>query len=542
MTLSTRALLLAASTFLVFGQALWFDFLWDDYLFLVDNESVKSMKNIPSFFVETTADLYRPLRTTLYAVFYQLFGLNPAPYHALGLLLNLISAFLLMRIFELCGLDKRASFFGALVFSVHPVHIQKIIFIASVFDMPGDVCFLAAVYFYLLYRDGGGKSRFKISIIFFGVALFFAETAVVFPFIVLMLELILFKPPKEKKFFTSSRLRDAAVIATVLIGYMVIRTYVVGRVQRPDAEIDIISLYMNMPSVYMEYFRLLVFPFPLSPLPLLEVLDNPITLPTLFSLLLLVLFIGAGWAIRKEKPLVSVGIFWFFIALLPNSNIIPTGTMMSERYLYLPSAGFCLLAGLFISGGGRKAVREIFLGIFILYLSALSIYQLPVWRNPESLWKHALKVLPNNLLALRNLAAHYKRTGEAEKAKALYIEMAQKGSHREFALSELSAYAIDDGNYALAENLILPLLRLTPGNEGLKKNLLIARCQLNRQGWKDMAKDVLSVYPEARLYEEVGNCYANIGEGGEAVKHFKHSMEIDPENKSARDKIIKLGG
>ena len=39
----------------------------------------------------------------------------------------------------------------------------------------------------------------------------------------------------------------------------------------------------------------------------------------------------------------AYGIFWFFIALVPVSNLIPTSTKMADRYLFLPTIGSLLV-------------------------------------------------------------------------------------------------------------------------------------------------------------------------------------------------------
>jgi hypothetical protein len=133
--------IVATAALLVFGQTVTYDFVWDDFLFIVNNESIRSFSSIPSFFTHGSEELYRPLRSVFFSLAYFLFGLNPAPYHVMGLVFHIIASILVMRILEYCGFKPKQVLFGGLVFALHPVHIQKFAMATPGFDLAGDLVF-----------------------------------------------------------------------------------------------------------------------------------------------------------------------------------------------------------------------------------------------------------------------------------------------------------------------------------------------------------------------------------------------------------------
>ncbi len=525
--------IIAAAVFLVFGQAVTYDFVWDDFLFIVNNESIRSFSSIPSFFTHGSEELYRPLRSVFFTFAYFIFGLNPAPYHLMGLVFHIIASVLVMRILECCGFKPKQVLFGGLVFALHPVHIQKFAMATPSFDLVGDLCLLGATVSYLGFRRGDFRKGLTVSVLLFAVGLLISETVVSFPFLVLMLELLFDRLPKlsaaQRRFYWIS-------LFLVLIVYLMVRTAVLGQIQRPHHEFNLVALYMSMMPVFIYYFRLLIVPYPLCPDPPLETfLEHPFNELTIISLVIVAAVIVLAWLAGKREKLVAVAVFWFFLAILPNSNIIPTGTLMAERYLYLPSVGLSILAALILSRQSEKGNRVA--AVFLIYLAALSFLQIPAWKNEETLWKTTLALKPRSEIALKNLGKAYYDNGEITEAKKVFNRMLNMGVNQKYALSQLAAVAINEGKYRYAEALLKVLDRLPPHSKQFDINFLIAGCQLNRQGWREKADVLLKKYPTPKLYEEVGNCYAKFGEKERALEKFRESLKLQPDRARVVEKI-----
>jgi len=169
----------------------------------------------------------------------------------------------------------------------------------------------------------------------------------------------------------------------------------------------------------------------------------------IFSVVVLILLLlTAVWA-RKKYPLVSFSIGWFFICLLPVSNIIPIQTFLAERYLYLPSFGFCLLSGYLLyrlynlplnqKGYSKVIAVIIFTFIAAFYLKA-SITRNTHWKDEITLCSVTVKQAPGSGIWHTNLGAAYSRQDEYQKAiqyyqKAIQINPALAKPHYNLGLS-----------------------------------------------------------------------------------------------------------
>src|SRR5947207_14915904 len=165
-------LLIALSAFLVWGQTVRFDFVWDDNLFITKNESIRSLKNIPAMFyslaaqASETAPLFRPLRTAHFAILNAITG-KPLPqpwifhlanvvWHAVAaMLLFSVARLLVQRQFGDLSTPVRAvSLFIALGFAIHPVTSEVVCWAKSLDDIMATVFVLAAMRFLLQWDEG----------------------------------------------------------------------------------------------------------------------------------------------------------------------------------------------------------------------------------------------------------------------------------------------------------------------------------------------------------------------------------------------------
>src|SRR5262249_59807583 len=107
-----------------------------------------------------------------------------------------------------------------------------------------------------------------------------------------------------------------------------------------------------------------------------------------------------GVVFSKVWPAVSIGILFFFIALLPVSNwIMPIALLMAERFLYLPIFGFALLAGLMWAGIQQRGPRRLIMGGFVTFSALLCISHNYVWQDTLTFHENAVRIVPNNARA-----------------------------------------------------------------------------------------------------------------------------------------------
>ena len=134
-----------------------------------------------------------------------------------------------------------------------------------------------------------------------------------------------------------------------------------------------------------------------------------------------------AWALRRSAPLVSLGVAWFLVTILPVSNlVIPAGVILAERTLYLPSAGLSIvLAGLLAGWTRFSDVRTRRAALAFGFVVGTLLTVRTVSRNPS--WFSTYTVLntlavehPESYLALRARGEGLARVGDVEGAAEAY--------------------------------------------------------------------------------------------------------------------------
>ncbi|TME71164.1 MAG: tetratricopeptide repeat protein [Chloroflexi bacterium] len=170
---------------------------------------------------------------------------------------------------------------------------------------------------------------------------------------------------------------------------------------------------------------LLIWPHPLSAdysyrqIPLIDSALAPGALLGIGVAATLAILVAVLW---RRGP---VACFWLVLALATYavvSNVFfPIGTIFGERLLYLPSAGFCVLAALALREPRRpvpRAIASLVVVVALVHWSAVTIARNPVWRDEMSLGLDMVRTAPNSVHAHHFLGATYQGEGRDEKALA----------------------------------------------------------------------------------------------------------------------------
>jgi len=176
------------------------EFVWDDHVFILDNQDIRSFSNIPLFFSEDVDGLYRPLRSLHYTFVYSIAGKNEFFYHLNSVFLHiLISVLVFFVIFNIIG-KKNISLVAALIFAAHPIHTGRVTNITAGFDLLGIFFMLLSFYLYVKYSKLNKINYFIASLILFILALFASEEAITLPLIVILYEFCFNREKFGRKF------------------------------------------------------------------------------------------------------------------------------------------------------------------------------------------------------------------------------------------------------------------------------------------------------------------------------------------------------
>ena len=215
-----------------------------------------------------------------------------------------------------------------------------------------------------------------------------------------------------------------------------------------------------------------------------------IALAVLLGAALLALMLAVRWR-RTGKPLLFFLVF-FFVALSPTSNLVfLIGSIMAERFLYLPSVGLagCIVAAVYVLGRRRSLQRRVVapvawaaLGVVCLVFAARTYARNFDWQDGVSLWTSAVDVCPGSARSHYNLAKELERMpgrlpeAIAEYREAVRIEPDRADAHDNLgnalagmpgrlpeAIAEFKAALRSEPDFVEAHVSLGKALALTPG-------------------------------------------------------------------------------
>lgn len=334
-------------------------FAQDDFGIILKNAAVHDLRHGLRFFGEPywpaplPPELYRPMALLWFAVQWAIGAGSPLTFRIVSYLLYAAACLVTLRLARLT-LPAAAAFGVAALFAVHPVHVEAVALAVNQGELWVAILSGLAVCRYVEARRGGPlrlRSTLAISGLYV-VACFFKENALILPGLLIAAEVFLVPGGTP-----GARVRAAGPLYLLLLGagltFLAIRTAVLGDLRgtvMADAlvPLDPAGRALTMLTVVPHWLRLLFWPADLqgdySPSEIVAQ-DGWGADATLGLLLILALALGAV-AARRRAPVISFGIAWMAVALLPVHNVlVPTGVVLAERTLFLPSIGAMLAAG-----------------------------------------------------------------------------------------------------------------------------------------------------------------------------------------------------
>ena len=321
---------------------------FDDHGFVLLASDTLKLSNIPKFFNhsvfwvmgDTTQDydvFYRPLQNVVYAICNTIASEQPWIYHFTGLLFHVITSCLLFRFFRELKYHPSVSLVFALIYSVHPVLVQGVVWIAGMGDqMAAIFSLLSAIYFIELFSDEKKISAkyILIHLISFSCALFSKEVSIA---LIPLCLFWFFFINKNKPVF-----KNLLIVLTgwvmISVTYFIFRNNAIHPVKGNLIASALESFKVNSPLV-LEYFEKIFLPYRLSPIPSRE--DAQLLIGGIILLILMSLFV-----FKKRFTRMSLfGALWFIVFLFPTFiQQNPQAHFFAfEHRLYLPLIGILIV-------------------------------------------------------------------------------------------------------------------------------------------------------------------------------------------------------
>lgn len=413
----------------------------DDTRLIVDNYPfLKDFSNIPQAFKQgvfklynqpdTEASYYRPVMTLSFMLDAHLSPVNnkqyitPKPFLRANIFYHLMACVLLLLLLYSIGVNPVPSIMLTLLFAVHPILLQAIAWIPGRNDSLVTLFILASMLMLVKYLQYEKPLHLALHFLFFAIALFTKENAVMFPLLVLFYLYFI----SQKRLGLKKYLSCIGVYAVIIISWFFIRQHALAT-NTPSISLGtgIKNLFTNAP-MFLQYISKSLIPYGLSVMSTLQDTRYPVGI-------IVIGLIVAGIYSSKEKntPLMIFGFLWFILFLAPSFFVLFTGL---EHRDYLPLVGFVIAVSqvdgvkklqLNFASSSNATTLVIIIGIFLLY-AGKTFSREPIFENAYNFDENAIKTSPHAVLPCLYLAKHYEEVQDYAKAIDAYNMALQRDS------------------------------------------------------------------------------------------------------------------
>jgi tetratricopeptide (TPR) repeat protein len=532
-----QILLIIAVAVITFLNSLDNTFVYDDVFTITNNYFIRDWGNFSDLFTSNYFNgsgeaTYRPVVTLSYFIDYSIWRLNPLGFHLVNILLHITCAALVYMLLSIVVKDGTVSFLAGILFASHPILTEAVNAVSYREDLLAAVFFLVSLLSFIqaTCRDPHHKIRnllYPISLFSYLLALCSKEMAITLPFIIVLFDWV---------FGGTGRVKKNAV--KFYLGFMLISGFylflrfvwfhnpVEKQLMYPDKSFLVNML--TMPKILGSYIKLLFFPISFNADYIIPHTKTPFAATFICS----IAFLSAIGVITyrlfyNDSRRLFFFVLWFFITLIPTMNVIPIANIMAERYLYLPSIGFCAVLSYLLIGIWRKAstfilredgsfgmqasnipnpsnsysLRLSFVFTTCLILIPVVLYSLAAmkrnksWRNQFTFWSKTIEASPDSSRAHNNLGMIYLQEGNTD-----------------LAIREFQAAIAIESDPEYHHNLGMAYQK-----KGLREDAL------------EEYRRVLAVNPNSAItHNNMGNIFIDKGFLDEGISKFKEAVLLKP--------------
>jgi len=409
---------------------------WDDGGYIIANEMIRniSWKSIVYMFTHFHLGTnYHPLTTLTNAIEFHFFGLNPQPYHFNNLILHLLNTALVFYFVKLLIKNKNGALLAALLFGIHPMHVESVAWVSERKDLLYTFFFIAALCTYLFYlqKEKRRTLLYISTFILFILSCLSKAMAVCLPIVLLLLDYYVGRKISKKTILE----KIPFLVISLVIGIVAIQAQkAIGAID-PDMDYNFFDRILFSCYGLMMYLWKLFVPIHNSCFYNYPAKQNG-HYPIIFYLAP-ILILAIAYGIYKTKKLKKEILFsagFFITTIFLVLQILPVGSaIIAERYTYLSYTGvfFLLATGCNTLIQNKKEVFNLFIAALIiitLTLSVLSYKASMLWKDGLTLLEHAFKTEKYDVCGLhyKNLAIAYFYSGQYEKAAHYYTNAINK--------------------------------------------------------------------------------------------------------------------
>jgi tetratricopeptide (TPR) repeat protein len=550
-------LALSVLAFVPYANTLLNSLVYDDYYQVVENPYVHSFRYLREIFTTTVwsfqgaqgvTNYYRPLMSFGYLLFYQIAGAVPFSFHLANILLNIVVVLLVFSVVRRLS-GERVGLVAAGLFALHPLHTESVAWVAGVTDLELAVFYLMTFLFYLRLSEPGKERAWRAAMCgSFVFALLSKEQAMTLPVLLTLYEHFY----RDDRATTSLRQKASrygplwGVAGLYLIARGIMLGGVASIVSRPS--LTAYEAVLSAISLLGKYLWKLVWPAHFSAYYVFHksshLTDRSVLLALLGFAICGTLFV----LLWRRAHLLSFAFILIFLPLGPvlNAKWMPA-SVFAERYLYLPSIGFCWLLAWAAVTLWRSEVpwfpRPLSRAVPLLLIAIAFPYAVKTvarnrdWRSGEVLFTKTLEQGDTSLIR-SNLGVIYFNNDDWDAAEREWLEALGSGPTNAFALDNLALLRQRQQRYVESLDYSGRALRARPNYVNGHLNLAETLRRMDRPAeaeWHYRVATTISPL-SIRAHNSYGEFLFDAERLQEAQTEYERSVHVDP-SEEAYDRL-----
>ncbi len=550
-------------TALLYAGCYRFQFVYDDREQILGNPLLNSWQNIPLLFKTDVwafrspylhSNYWRPLFTVWLLINKQFFGTNAAAWHLAAVALHTAVTFLVYRLCLRIGCGVLTAGTASLLFGIHPVHLETVAWLSGATDSLMTLCLVASLLLLLTAIKNAGFRKYAAwggSLAMYALALLSKEPAMLFPLAAVAAGWWN-DSPKSKGIRFLTAIVTAIPFLAVTGVYLLLRIKILQGFSHPQAAVPFLQIVINAPLLLWSYCKLLLIPVGLSvcyDVNLLAQFSWKAEAATGALVSLAVAF--CLFLPRRRRLLGLLAGLWNVLFLLPVLHVpsLPKNDFLHDRYLYLPSIGFCILAALVLEqlatnsqkNSHSLAPRLVVTAAVVVFLAWGLQSQQIYWASDLLLFERAHKTAPENQIGAMNLAKTLFERGYRDSALRLFEEQQSVHSDEWYANYNLgNAYYLAGDQRA--ERYFEQASRLT--DYQYEPYARLAELRLKQQRYLEAeipARTAAKLQPyRPGIRQMIAASLVGQGRKQEAVQELRAEISSFPENHQAQAQLLEV--
>ncbi|MGH7369800.1 MAG: tetratricopeptide repeat protein [Candidatus Methylomirabilaceae bacterium] len=553
-------LILSALVFIAYANSLGNGFVFDDNLVISHARQLSNFRAIaasldrtsrPAGSLSTDQQIFhRPIRTIVMAIEYHFFGENPAGYRVVSNLFHTVNGVLVLILLRALGAGPWPPILAAVLFVLHPVQTESVAYVAGQRDILFTLFYLLGFLAYVRYRATARTSYLGLAGVAYTLSILTKEMAVTLPAVCIVYDLFRSLPGKGtavtspigkslrtgiQAIFDKSKwlyLAMGIVSALVLFFFVVVAN---PSHQRTLYGGGLWPTLMTSARIMVHYAKQMTFPLTLNAdsygaFAVSRSMTDPRGLVAFLGLA--GIWYGLFRLLRADRWSVFGGV-WFFLTLLPVSQIVPHQELVAEHFLYLPSVGFCLMVSLLVERALATRAAPAVVGLVSVVLVLLGIRTVlrnRDWKDELTLWTKAVQVAPHSYWGHQRLGDAHKALGRYEEAIREYetVQALTPGYATEYIAIGDSRRRL--GQYEEAAVQFKQALAISPGSVAARLGLTHMYLAMGLLERARETHDPIApfVSKAAEEFRESGDAKMAEGRAAEAVHAYRNGLEFNP--------------